>query len=313
MIKSYKDFIREFIENSENVIDSKLQELEDLVSNFSDKNLLYEWQNKNDHEVIINFSLDGLSIQYNFDIDDLFLTKTADGKIDFQTGVESIDEGLDIIEKDIHLLLGVSESYHGSFDSSIKWEETKEIMKEVVRVSEVSTEYDLHESDDLVKELEMVLTNYDSEVIEFVIDSLLFTEYKTEHEISNKCDQIIRLGDRIMENYGTEPFQLMNALNDGIRIINRYYNNESDMISEGRKGRPKSARYKGRKIPGKYLGGPHPGKMKKEIDTYAGKSQYKKEWDADYKSGKGGEGTRVKTKKSKATKAYQRMFGNKKD
>lgn len=75
--------------------------------------------------------------------------------------------------------------------------------------------------------------------------------------------------------------------------------------------RKKSARYKGRKIPGKYLSGPHPGKMKKEIDTYAGKDTYKKDWDADYKSGKGGKGKRVKTKKSAATKAYQKMFGDK--
>jgi hypothetical protein len=74
--------------------------------------------------------------------------------------------------------------------------------------------------------------------------------------------------------------------------------------------RVKSQRYKGRKIPGKYLT-KNPGKMKKEIDTYIGKKEYKKDWDADYKSGKGGVGKRVKTKKSAATKAYQRMFGGK--
>ena len=72
----------------------------------------------------------------------------------------------------------------------------------------------------------------------------------------------------------------------------------------------KSQRYKGHKIPGKYLT-KNPGKMKKEIDTFRGKKVYKKDWDADYKSGKGGVGKRVKTKKSAATKAYQKMFGNK--
>jgi hypothetical protein len=51
--------------------------------------------------------------------------------------------------------------------------------------------------------------------------------------------------------------------------------------------------------------------MKKEIDRFVGKKEYKKDWDADYTSGKGGEGKRVKTKKSAATKAYQRMFGDK--
>lgn len=74
--------------------------------------------------------------------------------------------------------------------------------------------------------------------------------------------------------------------------------------------RVKAQRYKGRKIPGKYLT-KNPGKMKKEIDRFIGKKEYKKDWDADYTSGKGGEGKRVKTKKSAATKAYQRMFGDK--
>jgi hypothetical protein len=48
--------------------------------------------------------------------------------------------------------------------------------------------------------------------------------------------------------------------------------------------------------------------MKKEIETFRGKKQYKKDWEADYdkRSGK-----RIKTKKSAATKAYQKMFGKK--
>jgi len=82
--------------------------------------------------------------------------------------------------------------------------------------------------------------------------------------------------------------------------------NEIDNLSEA-----KSSTYKGHKIPGKYLT-KNPGKMKKEIDEFRGKKEYKKDWDADYKSGKGGVGKRVKTKKSAATKAYERMFGKKK-
>lgn len=49
--------------------------------------------------------------------------------------------------------------------------------------------------------------------------------------------------------------------------------------------------------------------MKKEIEEFSGKKTYKSEWDADYKSGKGGQGKRHETKKSAATKAYQKMFG----
>lgn len=308
MIKKWTQFIREFIENSDSIINVKLSELEDLVSNFSDKNLMYEWENKNDHEVTINFSINGLSIQYNFDVDSLHLVKTANGKIDFQIGVDSIDEGLHMIESDIQSILGVSESYTGELDSSIKWEETEQVMKEILRVSDMSKEHDLDLADDLITEIEDILKPYDSEVIEFVVDTLIFTEYPSGESKEDKMEQIIRLGDKIMSKYGTEPFQVINALNDGIRIVYGYYS--IGPVQESKKSeRPKSARYKGRKVPGKYLSGPHPGKMKKEIDTYAGKDQYKKDWDADYKSGRGGKGERVKTKKSAATKAYQKMFG----
>jgi hypothetical protein len=84
---------------------------------------------------------------------------------------------------------------------------------------------------------------------------------------------------------------------------------EIELLEE--KARTPGKKYKGRHIPKKYLTGPQPGKMKKEIDKFRGKKEYKKDWDADYNSGKGGVGKRVKTKKSKATLAYQKMFGKK--
>lgn len=163
---------REFIENSDNVIDAKLQELKDLIDGLSDNSIIYEWENKSDHEVVINFTKDELSIRYEFDIDQMYVAKFVGDTTDFHTEVESIDEGLDIIEKDIQGILGISEKH---------------------------------------------------------------------------------------------------------------------------------------KIPKKYL--THkPKAMKKEIETFRGKKQYKKDWEADYdkRSGK-----RIKTKKSAATKAYQRMFGKK--
>ena len=183
MIKKWNEFIREFVE-SESLIDKKMQELKDLVDDATGgNNIIYEWENKDDHELTVTFSTGNLSIRYDFDIDDLYVTKTAGSNVDFQTSVESIEEGLEIIEIDIQSILGISE-------------------------------------------------------------------------------------------------------------------------------RVKAQRYKGRKIPGKYLT-KNPDKMKKEIDTYRGKKEYKKDWDADYTGGKGGKGKRVKTKKSAATKAYQRMFGDK--
>ena len=166
----YLKVFEEFIENSENVIDAKMQELQDLISNLSDQNIIYEWENKSDHEIVVNFTKDDLSIRYEFDIDQMYVAKFVGDETDFQTEVESIDEGLDVIEKDIQGILGISEKH---------------------------------------------------------------------------------------------------------------------------------------KIPKKYL--THkPKAMKKEIETFRGKKEYKKDWEADYdkRSGK-----RIKTKKSAATKAYQRMFG----
>lgn len=84
-----------------------------------------------------------------------------------------------------------------------------------------------------------------------------------------------------------------------------------DFSINEKKGRPKSERTKlGKKVSGKYLT-KNKSKMKKEIDEFRGSEIYKSEWDADYESGEGGKGERYKTKKSKSTKAYQKMYGDK--
>jgi hypothetical protein len=148
---------------------------------------------------------------------------------------------------------------------------------------------------------------FDKETIDLVIDTILFGEDdKSWKEWVIK--EVIRVGDKVMSKYGTEPMQVLNAYDTAFSYLRKHFNWEEDeeIVEE----RVKSQRYKGRKIPGKYLT-KNPGKMKKEIDRFVGKKEYKKDWDADYKSGKGGEGKRVKTKKSAATKAYQRMFGKK--
>jgi len=172
MIKKWNEFIREFVEST-GLIDAKMQELKDLIDGMSEgQNLIYEWENKDDHQLLVNFTTGDLSLRYEFDIDDLYVTKIAGDTVDYKTNVESMEEGLDLIEKDIQSILGIDEKH---------------------------------------------------------------------------------------------------------------------------------------KIPRKYL--THkPKAMKKEIETFRGKKEYKKDWEADYdkRSGK-----RIKTKKSAATKAYQRMFGKK--
>jgi hypothetical protein len=200
MIKKWNEYIKEDFDGSESLIDAKMQEISDLVSSIAQsqsqgqaqsksQSLIYEWENKNDHDLIVNFTKDDLAIKYEFSIDNLYVTKYAGDVVDFEKSVDSIDEGLDIIEKDIQYILDINES------------------------------------------------------------------------------------NRI------ETFSSFNE--------------------------KKSEKYKGHKIPGKYLTRKK-GAMKKEIDTFRGKKEYKKDWEADVdkRSGK-----RIKTKKSAATKAYQKMFG----
>lgn len=107
----YLKSIREFVETGDGFINAKMHELKDLIDNISDgQNIIYEWENENDHRLSVNFTTNDVSIKYDFDIDNLHIVKTAGEIIDFETNVESIDEGIDIIEKDIQMILGISES-----------------------------------------------------------------------------------------------------------------------------------------------------------------------------------------------------------
>lgn len=230
MIKKWNQFIREFVE-SEGYINSKMSELKDLVDSATDgNNIIYEWENKEDHELVVTFSTGDISIKYDFDIDDLYIVKTAGDNIDFQTNVNSIEAGIEIIEKDIQSILGISESYVGEWSSSIKIEDAKGIMKNVIKVSELSLRERLYESDDLISELGKVLKVYDSKVSEFVIDSILFCEY-SKLEIENKISEIIKLGDKVMSLYGTEPKQIVNAFEDSFSVIKKYYDLEEEYNS----------------------------------------------------------------------------------
>ena len=71
---------------------------------------------------------------------------------------------------------------------------------------------------------------YDSKVSEFVIDSILFCEY-SKLEIENKIIEIIKLGDKVMSLYGTEPKQIVNAFEDSFSVIKKYYDLEEEYNS----------------------------------------------------------------------------------
>jgi hypothetical protein len=153
---------REFIENNDNIIDIKMQELKDLIDGMSDQSIVYEWENKSDHEVVVNFTYNDLSIRYEFDVDQMYVAKFVGDTTDFQTDVESIDEGLDVIEKDIQGILGISENkdmmYLKKFESysfedftHVDMEDVKDLLEEGLTAEQISIELDL--SLDKVKQI----------------------------------------------------------------------------------------------------------------------------------------------------------------
>ena len=95
----YLRLIREFKVN--NVIEAKMSEIKDLVSNVSDQEILYEWENKHDHQLFISFSYNEDYFKYELDIKDLFIKKFKNDKIEYDNTLTSLEEGLTIIYDDV--------------------------------------------------------------------------------------------------------------------------------------------------------------------------------------------------------------------
>ena len=225
MIKKWDQFIREFVEN-DSIIDVKMQELKDLVEGISSgQNFIYEWENKNDHQLLVNFSTGELSIRYEFDIDDLIITKLVGETVDFTENVESIDEGLDMIEKDIQMILGISES--SEYDSSIEEHEVENVIKRILDFSKIGAMDNSADTEGIVEDMEEALSMFDKETIDLVIDTILFGEDdKSWKEWAIK--EIIRVGDKIMSKYGTEPMQVLNAYDEAFNYLRRNFNWKED-------------------------------------------------------------------------------------
>lgn len=112
MIKKWKQFIKENVTNPDSYLDMRMQEIKDLLDNSENSEvLIYEWENKNDHELYVNFSANGMNVRYEFDIDDMQVTKIANDVHDFTEEVDSMEAGVEMIEKDIHSILGISEKF----------------------------------------------------------------------------------------------------------------------------------------------------------------------------------------------------------
>jgi hypothetical protein len=185
------------------------------------QNMIYEWENKEDHQLSISFSTGELSIKYEFDIDDLIVTKTAGHTIDFQTKVESIDEGLDMIEKDIQSILGISES--SEYSSSIKESDAEIVIQRIVSFSKIGVMDNTADTDGIIEDIEKSLSMFDKETIDLVVDTILFGE-DDESWKEWAIKEIIRVGDKVMSKYGTEPMQVLNAYDVAFDYLGRHFN-----------------------------------------------------------------------------------------
>lgn len=220
MIKDWKTFLKEeFIENSNNIIDVKMEELNDLISGFSDGNdIMYQWENKDDNEVIINFLFNDISNRYEINLNNSKVDKIKDNKVIFSLDVYNIDEALDIVEKDIHEILGVSESK--TYDSSLTKQDVLWISKKIKKVTDLKIS-DSANIEGLVEEIEDGLKDYDLILHERVTDMILFDN--PDSTIDEVCDRIIKLGDKIMDRHGTEPKMVIQAFEDAFNILEKHY------------------------------------------------------------------------------------------
>jgi hypothetical protein len=111
--------IKKFFEfKSESFIDSKLDELKDLVSDFSN-NFVFSWE-ENDDVISINLDFDNSTHLYIIDTHDNILSKYFKEEIDldiesnkyieFKKDFSNLDDALDIIEKDIMSILEIHEN-----------------------------------------------------------------------------------------------------------------------------------------------------------------------------------------------------------
>lgn len=117
MVLKFKEFTEKTDEklneksNNGNVIDVKMSELKELVGEHSGdyENFIYKWGENDDEKLIVNFLYNNSSLKFEFFINDLILTKIESGELQWKEKINSIDEALDIIEKDIQKILGISE------------------------------------------------------------------------------------------------------------------------------------------------------------------------------------------------------------
>ena len=142
MIKKWNEYIKEDLDGGSDYIRAKLDELKDLVSNIGQAqndgnsyNLVYNWKNNIDEGVVVEFTKGDMFIKYELikkkeqpvepgqKVKYLFIVKKLVNDIEQITDIETIESGLNFIDKDIKLVLGINERI--SINSFIEFNDKK--------------------------------------------------------------------------------------------------------------------------------------------------------------------------------------------
>lgn len=112
------------------------------------------------------------------------------------------------------ILQKFNEFYRAKWNSSIKEED---IIDLIPIISKIQNSISKDQSNvKYIKSVESNIVNYDTQVSDFIIDLFFYQDIIDEEYI---IDEIIELGDIIMNKYGTEPRQVINALQDTIDFL----------------------------------------------------------------------------------------------
>lgn len=136
-----------------------------------------------------------------------------------------IDE-YEILESKKLLFLKKFESYHSQYDSSIKEDSVDSIIKILIKYQSRFVDINITNLDEIISNCEKRLSPYDKINREFIIETIFYTEIENNEE--DIKDQIISMGDTIMNRFGTEPKQVINAFEDVFAILNRYISFENE-------------------------------------------------------------------------------------